>query len=515
MGASVSAAIAGVGTSDGWSNGDRATQLRLLFGGFLDTDCWAVSRKYRSIDDGNGYLTYEELKILLHFEEFNLLFLWDVFNYQNEFIQARELLTTMCLFSSAKLDQKVRFLGAHFDSSRSGRNTGLELAKACTAVLGVMGRCAGSAAKEKDVIPLVRTALQQLSSVFVDACNRVGLEAAFNNERVFGLDELTQAVLPSVRTAYEQVSFSEHRPLPLGCCRPPPPGWASMNVRDAAPVTKPARSRGEGQRKVPEVVTAITTATELAHLAWMKDLDDISMSNKEVLNDKFVHTHSVEQASEFARSWIVMYGSEFKSIAKDIQSFRRLFVKCVSSSLGLPLDCVEVLNVSQGSIIVEFAMRPANRGDAADLVLVLQQQLASPFSALRRSGLGNFISNAELLLGEPRRDAQTAPSAASPKSALEKKLVDAGSQTDALELTTPRVAQLRAVLTALGHEVDAATAAEFEETAVEMRDAVRQLEQARRKATKAEDDCRKVVDQLKERRLMIEKLEKEAAVATA
>lgn len=504
MGASVSAAIAGVGTSEGWNNGDRAARLRQIFGAFLDQDCWAVSRKHRSIDDGNGYMNWEELKTVLHFEEFNLMFLWDVFSHQNEFVQTQEILVTMCLFSSARLLEKLRFLCAHFDSSRSGRNTGLELARACTAVLSVMGRCAGSAAKEKDVIPLVRAALLQISPAFADVVKRGGVESAFNDERMFGLDELENNVLPSLRAAYEQVSFSE--PPPPSSSPPPPPGWAAGE----AAVTRSRRTvaNADATDDEPQVITAITKATELSQLAWMEGLN---------LDREIAVDNSADQ-QDFARLWMVMQGVEFKTIAKDVASFSRIFQKSVSGAIGVPLGCVEVLNVSQGSIIVEFLLKlpKSCSNDApavADRVLMLQQQLSSPFSALRRSsGLSSYVANAELMVREPRIDAHGSAVAErrEPRDRADGETIqDFGVQTDSALLSTPKASYVRAMLSSLGPDVDAATAADMHEAAMELREAVQKLAEARNRTTRATQELPRALQQLKERQHLIAELEQE------
>lgn len=58
--------------------------------------------------------------------------------------------------------------------------------------------------------------------------------------------------------------------------------------------------------------------------------------------------------------YIGMMISRFSTIAGDLPGFRQLFCKSICSALGLPAhgNCVEVLNVSSGSIVVEFLLRP-------------------------------------------------------------------------------------------------------------------------------------------------------------
>ena len=83
----------------------------------------------------------------------------------------------------------------------------------------------------------------------------------------------------------------------------------------------------------------------------------------------------------------------FSSIAGDLPAFRQLFCKGLCSALGLPAhgNCVEVLNVSSGSIVVEFLLRPRAHTDsrsAFELSQLLEKQLCSAYSALRRGPLG-------------------------------------------------------------------------------------------------------------------------------
>ncbi|CAE7226557.1 pkn1 [Symbiodinium sp. CCMP2592] len=108
--------------------------------------------------------------------------------------------------------------------------------------------------------------------------------------------------------------------------------------------------------------------------------------------------------------WLIMQDHEFSSIAKDLPGFRHSFCKSVCSSLGLPAhgNCVEVVNVTNGSataIIAEFLMRPRSHTDSRsglELAQLLEKQITSPYSALRRGPIGKYLGNAFLLSAAPQ-----------------------------------------------------------------------------------------------------------------
>ncbi|CAJ1366765.1 unnamed protein product [Effrenium voratum] len=151
-----------VGAAAGWQESGRGPRLRQLFGNYRGQDIWAILRKMKSTDDGQGFLGFEEVQELLCLKAPSMLFLWDIFSQQNELFAAKELLTVACVFSSALLEEKARFLHAVFDLSGRGLGTGSEVASICLMVLSVLGKVTGAMAKAKEVTPQLMIELEQL-----------------------------------------------------------------------------------------------------------------------------------------------------------------------------------------------------------------------------------------------------------------------------------------------------------------------------------------------------------------
>merc|ERR1712176_682892 len=160
------------------------------------------------------------------------------------------------------------------------------------------------------------------------------------------------------------------------------------------------------------------------------------------MGDKDNHAANANVSTSVHR-WMVMPGKDFATIAKDLPAFHRLFIKCVSHSLGLPSGCIEIVNVTKGSIIVEFFIHSNGRagcesGASAALDLLVQQ-IATPHSALRKGQLGTYVEGAELLAGEPkpRVTAQPAVVVAAATDGVAP-AHDQAVQTDTAFLPTPR-----------------------------------------------------------------------------
>jgi len=234
-----------------------------------------------------------------------------------------------------------------------------------------------------------------------------------------------------------------------------------------------------------------------SHLAWLRRLDQEAPSRPATgarKVDAQAGTGERESADRPsptapARSWMVLHGKDFASIAKDIASFRALFAKCVSHSLGLPSDCIEVANVASGSIVVEFVLRPSGRsGDprsASALLSLLEQQLGNPHSALRKGAFGIYVDRAELTAGEPKRAAARGHRGTRSR--------DQAVQTDPLDLPTPRPARKRA------KEEEA-------ELMRQIREAVKELDIARHRAAKAEAAERAALQEVEQRGTLLAEL---------
>ncbi|CAE7515024.1 pkn1 [Symbiodinium natans] len=100
----------GTHEAPGWQESGRGPRLRQLFGGYRGQDIWGILRKTKSMEDGQGFLSFEESS-----PQPSMLFLWDIFSQQNA--------NPATAFVGTKLGE-ARFLHAVFDAS--GRGLGRE-----------------------------------------------------------------------------------------------------------------------------------------------------------------------------------------------------------------------------------------------------------------------------------------------------------------------------------------------------------------------------------------------------
>lgn len=351
-------------------------------------------------------MSYEELLQCVSLAEYQSLFLWETFSQQNELLSARELMTVICVFSSAALDEKGKFLQALFDDSATGLNTASEIVSAMHMVLHVCTKCTGVNVKVKEVRDQFKSVVPDLLPTWEDALARSQgkSEVAFNSARFIGQIEMEQ-LLPSLKATYETLPIAG--PPPPGAAQPPPPDWATPS------------SLEKGQAKVPEKketaaaggqsAKALSKA-ELAHLAWIAKMDDEEgdEEGKENLQGnarkaKFGSKESGEDKAvdASAKGWMVIYEHDFAQIAKNLASFRHLFMKSVSTALGIPMGCVEVINITRGSVVIEFLLHPPGRdNDSRDGLMLkdaLTQQLSNPYSTLRKGGFKDYAVSAEIV----------------------------------------------------------------------------------------------------------------------
>eukprot|EP00439_Symbiodinium_sp_Y106_P066332 s2250_g10.t2 len=200
MGTGISTALIYVGTAPGWQETGRGPRLRQLFGGYRGHDIWGILRKTKSMEDDQGYLGFEEVQDLLCLKAPSMLFLWDIFSQQNELCSINELLTVACVFSSALLDEKARFLHAVFDASGRGLGTGSEIASICLMVLTVLGKVTGAVAKAKEVTPQLMVELEKLVPPYAAAlvqqlCEHLS-SALFHNLYLWGSSGFLRYQLP-------------------------------------------------------------------------------------------------------------------------------------------------------------------------------------------------------------------------------------------------------------------------------------------------------------------------------
>jgi Ca2+-binding EF-hand superfamily protein len=369
--------------------------LRRLFGAYRNPDSWAVYRRFRAIDDGNGYVSYEELLQCVCLAEYQQLFLWETFSQQNELIHARELMTVICVFSSAPLVEKGKFLQALFDDSHTGLNTASEIVSILHMVLAVLTKCTGVPVKVKEVREQLKELLPDvLPQAWSEALERASgkAEVAFNTERFIGQVEMEQ-LLPSIQDTYETLPIAG--PAPPGALQPPPPDWATPSSLEKG-VTK-VPEKGANKPANGASAKALSKA-ELAHLDWISKMDD---EEEGMGNSQLLRTGSREPRSPPARLWMIIYGTDLAIVLKNLAKFRHLFMRSISSALGLPMGCVEIVNITRPNIIVEFLLQPSGRGndtrEAEALQEALLQQLALAHSALRKGPFKDYAASAELV----------------------------------------------------------------------------------------------------------------------
>lgn len=237
----LSRTVNGTGEGTPWARSERGPQLRKFFGAYTHGDIWAVYRRLRQVDATNcGYLTFDELQQVIRLAEFQLIFIWDIFSRQNEFIEVKELLTMLAVFSSARLVEKGRFLMTIFDASQTGMCTGAEVAELCTSVLGVLARCTSCVTKPKEVAADLRDDLIRLLSEYREAAKRGSPESTFNGARVIAHSEL-EKLLPPIRSKYEELPMAGAPPADSPA--PPPPDWSITSEPTNSSVTLQAAER--------------------------------------------------------------------------------------------------------------------------------------------------------------------------------------------------------------------------------------------------------------------------------
>lgn len=510
MGATISAALLQTTNVPGWQLKGRGPKLRQLFGAYRSQDIWAVQRKFKSLDDGHGYMSFEEIHELLYFDEPGLLFVWDLFSHQNELMNIKELLTITCIFSGALLEEKARFLAAVFDTAGRGLSTGAEIADMCTVVLKCLGKCTGSMTKAKEVTPQLIRDLPNLVPICADVWKQVGDTEAFHNERVIGQVEIDRCLVPSVREAYEKLPLDG---IIHDAAKPPPPGWATASTNEGPPAAaeeedtaiSPSSKRKQGT-KGPTDSMGPGADPSLRHLAWQTRLED-----KE--NDPSNVAKPVQDPASLLHRWLVLGDTDWSKIAKDVPGFCRTFCKNVCYALGLPISggCINVINVTSGgndNIVLELQIRrpPETRSEsrnAQDIAQLLETQINSPHSALRRGALASFIAQAILLGAAPKAMRETESAAPTPKGSGSMPVsgTSVACQTDTFELGTPRAGVVKGA-SASGactkHEEDVAIAA--------LREAVRQLQVARDRQVKAKAGEKKAREQVPQREESIDEL---------
>eukprot|EP00928_Gymnodinium_smaydae_P063349 TRINITY_DN46966_c0_g1_i1.p1 TRINITY_DN46966_c0_g1~~TRINITY_DN46966_c0_g1_i1.p1 ORF type:complete len:471 (-),score=103.66 TRINITY_DN46966_c0_g1_i1:91-1503(-) len=407
MGAATAALLSRASEAEGWAKKNRGPLLRKLFGAYTNTDIWAVCRNYRKVDDGNGYVSYDEFKAIIFMKEHDLLFVFDIFAQQNELIDSRELLTMICLFSSATLLEKGKFLISLFDDSKTGSVTGSELATACTMVCTVFSRCTGIIVRPKEVTSALKQSLPSLIADYAEPVELHGLDHAFNNERLISAMELNH-LIPSIQEAYDVMPVAGLPPA--DSVAPPPPDWGPPETGAEPPPRKAAggASGARGGQFVQSGAKKLSEA-DLAHLTWITRMEEDEDGPFRSASKSRLADGTRDNLPRPATRWMVIHGMDFGSIAKDLPGFRYNFVKSVSAAIGVSPGCIEVINVLRGSIIIHFTIKPP-KGEGRDgetFMELLEQQIASNFSTFRRGSFADFAQSAELVAEDPTLEPTT------------------------------------------------------------------------------------------------------------
>mmetsp|Transcript_8967 Transcript_8967/g.21255 ORF Transcript_8967/g.21255 Transcript_8967/m.21255 type:complete len:548 (+) Transcript_8967:85-1728(+) len=400
--------VPGIAPGSSWAQRDIGPTLRRFFGAYYNGDVWAVYRRYKNIDvENSGWISYDELGEILFLPEFNLLFIFDAFSQQNALIDSRELLVMVCLFSSSKLSEKCGVFMTLFDSSHSGTCTAAEVASFATLALQVLGRCTGACVRGKDIAAVMQEELSDVLPQYREAENRLGMEATFKEERIFGQDEIDE-ICSTFRHVYEELPIGQQPPA--NCVAPPAPDWQRTAMASAAQMeNSPTR----------KPLNRTLTDAELTHMAMLGSTGNEAGGREqaaEILKEKTRASHqemlereAAKAAIKPSRGWMVVHGADFVTVSKELARFRHLFVKCVAQALDIPSGILTVVDVTPGSVVVEFLVHPSARaGDnrnATQLLIALAEQLINSNSTLRRGHFGAYAASAELLVGETRRKA--------------------------------------------------------------------------------------------------------------
>eukprot|EP00929_Paragymnodinium_shiwhaense_P067107 TRINITY_DN33774_c0_g1_i1.p1 TRINITY_DN33774_c0_g1~~TRINITY_DN33774_c0_g1_i1.p1 ORF type:complete len:473 (-),score=102.07 TRINITY_DN33774_c0_g1_i1:57-1475(-) len=410
MGNGVAALIPKAMQQEEWLAKNRGPTLRRLFGAYTNADVWAVCRKFRHIDDGNGYVSYEELQDIVHMEVENMLFVFDVFAQQNELIDSRELMTMVSLFSSCRVEEKARFLMNVFDVSKTGSCTGAEICTIVDFCFSVIQKCTGVVTRQKETKNvLIKELPQLLTGPYAEAVKAKG-EMAYHTERVISQNEM-DSLIPSILQAYEATPFSG--PAPSDSVAPPPPDWGAAPASDGRapdPVKKRAPIIRGGETMAS--ATKKLTESELAHLSWMARMDG-DENNQPAVASRVLDVTKAPDLEPAAR-WLVIHGSDFHGVARDLASFRHSFVKGVSTSIGITGGCVEVVNIGRGiagGVVVQFVLHPTGRKaddrDGETLVEALIDQLGNPCSAIRKGPFSAHAESGEIVNEDPMKPPDT------------------------------------------------------------------------------------------------------------
>ncbi|CAK0877677.1 unnamed protein product, partial [Prorocentrum cordatum] len=129
--------------------------------------------------------------------------------------------------------------------------------------------------------------------------------------------------------------------------------------------------------------------------------------------------------------WFVIHAADYDLLSRDLPSFRHIVTRSISTSLGVPISCVEMLDLNagaRGGSVVALALRGGRGRGAGELRRELGQQLRSTSSALRRGRLAEYLTSAEMFLSRPSHSPTGAEGDPWPAQVAHTYAVDRGAQ---------------------------------------------------------------------------------------
>ena len=188
----------------------RAHKLHLALRHWSDVKVWSAFRRVRKLSRaGQETLSLSETSEVLCLDDVHLLFLWDFASPDDQSVDLRFLLTTVCLFSGCPLNEKGRFLLCLFDRSYRGVITCHELTQIAYTVNLILHKCCpavDSTAAIKDTILSVRRALPILIPSLADV---VQDEDAFYREQVVTAADINNLLNDAIKPHYVSLPCAE------------------------------------------------------------------------------------------------------------------------------------------------------------------------------------------------------------------------------------------------------------------------------------------------------------------
>jgi len=199
---------------------------------------------------------------------------------------------------------------------------------------------------------------------------------------------------------YEDLPIGQEPPP--GAVHPAPPDWGGHTG-----ATSPsfAGTQQPLNRRLTE-----QELTQMAIMGGLADEDEDREKTAQLLKAQQLQRAREMEAAAAAKAaikpvkaFMVIHGADFASVSRDLPKFRHTFIKGIAKALDVPSGIITVLDVTPGSVVVEFLVYPPTRGgdkrSATDLLVEVAEQLITSRSALRRGHFAQYATSAELLVG--------------------------------------------------------------------------------------------------------------------